>query len=97
MEKRRMREKANPVGLQVKETNWIYYGNDDNAILPLALKFYYGSRMYTGNGWDSNDKERVKQFSIRRRTQRMCTRTRPPGPSRLTKESVLGRCHSIQG
>jgi hypothetical protein len=55
----------------VKEKKWLYYmasrwpngyGNNDDAILPLALKSYYDGKMYTDNEWDSDDKEGVKQF-----------------------------------
>jgi hypothetical protein len=55
----------------VKEKQQIYYmasrwpnrnGNANNAILPLALKSYYDSKMITDNEWDSNDDEGVKQF-----------------------------------
>jgi hypothetical protein len=38
------------------------YGNNDDAILPLALKSYYDGKMYTGNEWDSDNEEGVKQF-----------------------------------
>jgi hypothetical protein len=60
-----------PAGLQVKEKKRIYYmasrwrnrnDNDDDAILPLALKSYYDGKMYTDNEWDSDDEEGVKQF-----------------------------------
>jgi hypothetical protein len=65
-------EGGEPAGFQMAETKRIYYmklrwlnksGHGDDAIPPLALKWYYDGKMYTKNNeCESDDEEGVKTF-----------------------------------